>query len=171
MSKRVILLSDRAEEQLRKDLLNLVEDPRKRHFEQLRGEGFDSETAADLAGLNEMHGEAKASIVLDYARHYDQAPAQDIQYTAVRETHRAVQTVGAAAGAAAGTAATMSIMRFVSRHGALLRLAGVASGGVVAAIFVGKIVAGPLGTKLAAVAVTNVVSATILVATALWKTK
>lgn len=171
----LILPSDSDTEVLRKRMLQTVlrssvMDPRQKRFNELRREGLDSETAAELAGLNEWQPEARAGAIMEYAAQHTQGLV-DVEYTAVRETNQALRAVGSAAGAALGSTVGMSLFRFVSRNSTILSVAGIAGGGVVAAVLTAKLVTAALGPKLAAVAAANVLSASGIISAALFMTK
>lgn len=158
MSEIIIVPSDGHVERLRKQLKETIKDPRERKFEELRGEGFDSETAADLAGLSTMTSEAQMRIRLENSTYPVLTPVSEAVRQTSYEIPMALRSIGSTTGAAVGSAVGASLLATAAKHGTFIgTVLGVALvTGVTVAL--SRFVARTSGFGWAAVAVVNVVS-------------
>lgn len=162
-------------ESLKKQLLASLRPPKEARFEELKGAGFDSETAMELSGMDyDLHGPYTASTVLDAARRYGDGPSvgYEIAKSSATEIPSAVRTIGGATGAAVGSVIGMSAVRYVAKNSRWFGIgAGIVGVGVVS-IFTAKMVAAAFGKTVAGIAVANVISASgIVIAAALTRGK
>ena len=158
MSKIIIVPSDNHVEQLRKQLRETIKDPRERKFEELRGEGFDSETAADLAGLHSMTPEAQVRIRLENSSYPVMTPVSEAVRQTSYEIPAALRSIGSTTGAAVGSAVGASLITAATKHGTFIgTVIGVAlvTGCSVA---ITRFVSRTSGLGWAAVAMVNIIS-------------
>lgn len=166
-SRILILPSDsNSVASLKKQLLASLRPPKEQRFEELRGQGFDSETAMELSGMDyDLHAPSTVSTVLDAARRYDDAPTigYEVARSSAYEVPSALRTIGSATGAAVGSAMGLSAIRYIAKNSRMFGIcAGVLGVGLVS-VFTAKIVAATLGKTMAGIAVANVISASGIV--------
>lgn len=153
-------------ESLKKQLLASIRPPKEARFEELKGAGFDSETAMELSGLDyDLHAPYTASTVLDAARRYGDGPSigYEVAKSSAVEIPSAVRTIGSATGAAIGSVIGMSAVRYVAKNSRWFGIgAGIIGVGVVS-VFTAKMVAAAFGKTVAGIAVANVISASGIV--------
>ena len=138
----LIMPHDDDTERLRKKLQQLVKDPRVTKFEQLRADGLDSETAAELSGLSTMTPQAQLEARLSTAKDPVRTPIHDAVEVAAYEIPHALRSIGSAAGSATGAAIGSSMVVIATKYanavGIIVGTAIVAGASVGIARFVNK---------------------------------
>lgn len=152
---------------LMKQLRSTIERQKVRSFQDYRNQGLDSETAAELSGLDELPASERAGAILSYA--HLASPGEKIASSVSFETQNSLRNVGAAAGTAIGSAMGGVLLRTAVRHSGTFVLGGVAVVGGVAAVAAANVVSASMGKVAAVVAAANIVCATGLVAWALYR--
>lgn len=170
-SHTIILPNDSSVEDLRKTLKESIKDPRIRQFEELRDQGFDSETASELSGLHTLQPEAMTEAVLISANRGPGSPAYEIVRASSYEIPTALRNVGSAAGSALGSVIGMNLLRGAAANATTVGL--VAGTGILVAgsMVVAKYVTRAQGAWWAAAAVLNLCSAVAIVGRAWVKTR
>lgn len=165
----IILPYDDDVERLRKELKQTITDPRIKRFEELRGEGLDSETAADISGLTEMTVEQQLDARLAMSKLETKTPIHDAMSSASYEVPHALRQIGSATGSAVGSAIGTSMIVAATKHantlGIILGTVGVALCSVATARFVSR----ASGVYWAGAAVLNIISIAGIVGRAYWK--
>lgn len=161
-SDSIILLGDEGKvEELRKSLLASVRDPRIKRFEELRDQGFDSETARDLSGLDTLSQDAQSEVILGTASRgvSPRSPAYELVQASTYEIPQALRNVGAAAGSAVGSVIGMNMLRAAASNATTVGI--VAGTGVVIAgsMMAAKYITRAHGAWWATVAVMNIMTA------------
>lgn len=168
---RLILPDDfHSDEGLRKSLANIVRSPADREFERLKAEGFDSETAASLAGLDDYSPEHRAEVILRASGVESYVVAShNVARTAQGAMANSLTSVGSSAGAQVGSAISAAIMRGAVKNAQSLSVAGTVIVGCGVAYASAKIVGTALGTGAAIAAAAGSIVTASLIAMSLWK--
>lgn len=158
-------------EGLRKSLLAKVRDPRVAQFDEYRAQGMDSETAAELSGLDELSAEDRAEAILSSVRYNNPSIGTEVVRSTTYEMPAALRNVGAAAGSAAGTAMGMAAVGLMTKHATIIAVGASTVGVAVGMTFAFKFVAKSMGIAWAAAAVANIGSAAAIVGFAFMRAK